>query len=66
MPGSALWCGGSLPKREYLCLHCGRRVFAERGVLTEVQLCRSCFEKARAQQREGTTQDKSSDERPPG
>jgi len=40
-----------LPKREYLCRHCGRRVFAEHGVLTEVQLCRSCFEKARAQQR---------------
>jgi len=40
-----------LPKREYLCRHCGRRVFAEPGVLTEVQLCRSCFEKARAQQR---------------
>jgi len=40
-----------LPKREYLCRHCGRRVFAEPGVLTEVQLCRSCFEKASAQQR---------------
>jgi len=40
-----------LPKREYLCRHCGRRVFAEHGVLTEVQLCRSCFEKARTQQR---------------
>jgi len=51
MRASARWCGGSLPKREYLCRHCGRRVFAEHGVLTEVQLCRSCFEKARAQQR---------------
>ena len=40
-----------MPKKEYLCRHCGRRVFAEHGVLTEVQLCRSCFEKARAQQR---------------
>src|SRR5439155_16856293 len=39
--GSAPRYGGSLPKREYLCRHCGRRVFAERGVLTEVQLCRS-------------------------
>ncbi len=46
MRASARWYGGSLPKREYLCRHCGRRVFAEHGVLTEVQLCRSCFEKA--------------------
>ena len=51
MPGSVPWYGGWLPKKEYLCRHCGRRVFAEHGVLTEVQLCRSCFEKARAQQR---------------
>ena len=55
-----------MAKQQYVCTHCGRRVFAERGVLTEVQLCRSCFEKARAQQREGTPQDKSSDEHPPG
>jgi len=55
-----------LPKREYICRHCGRRVFAEHGVLTEVQLCRSCFEKARAQQKSETAPDKSSDERPPG
>jgi ribosomal protein S14 len=40
-----------MAKQEYLCRHCGRRVFAERGVLTAVQLCRSCFEKARSEQR---------------
>lgn len=40
-----------MPKQEFLCTHCGRRVFAERGPLTVLKLCRSCFEKARAEQR---------------
>jgi len=34
-------------KQEFVCQHCGRRVYAEPGPLTKVQLCRSCFEKAR-------------------
>jgi hypothetical protein len=38
-------------KQEFICEHCGRRVLAERGPLTVVKLCRSCFEKARTQQR---------------
>jgi len=38
-------------KQQFICEHCGRRVLAERGPLTVVRLCRSCFEKARAQQR---------------
>jgi hypothetical protein len=41
-----------MPKQQFICRHCGRRVFADRGPLTAVQLCRSCLEKARAQQRE--------------
>jgi hypothetical protein len=40
-------------KQEFLCTHCGRRVFAEPGPLTTLKLCRSCFEKARAAQRPG-------------
>ncbi len=40
-----------MPKQEFICTHCGRRVFAERGPLTALKLCRSCFEKARAAQR---------------
>ncbi|HET9848535.1 MAG TPA: hypothetical protein VFR68_08280 [Candidatus Dormibacteraeota bacterium] len=40
-----------MPKQQFICRHCGRRVFAERGALTAVQLCRSCLEKARSQQR---------------
>ena len=39
-----------MPKQEFVCRHCGRRVFAERGPLTQVQMCRSCLEKARAEQ----------------
>jgi hypothetical protein len=39
-----------VPKQQYVCRHCGRRVFAERGPLTLAQLCRSCFEKARLEQ----------------
>jgi len=42
-----------VPKQEFICTHCGRRVFAERGPLTALKLCRSCFEKARAAQRPG-------------
>lgn len=38
-------------RRQFICRHCGRRVFAE-GPLAQVQLCRSCFEKARKAQRE--------------
>jgi len=44
-------------KQEFLCEHCGRRVIAERGPLTVVKLCRSCFEKARAQQRSAPAKD---------
>jgi len=44
-------------KQEFLCEHCGRRVLAERGPLTVVKLCRSCFEKARAQQRSAPAKD---------
>jgi len=40
-----------MPKQQFVCEHCGRRVFAERGPLTVLKLCRSCFEKARAAQR---------------
>jgi ribosomal protein S14 len=40
-----------MPKQEFVCSYCGRRVFAERGPLTALKLCRSCFEKARAAQR---------------
>jgi ribosomal protein S14 len=40
-----------MAKQEFICEHCGRRVFAERGPLTVLKLCRSCFEKARAKQR---------------
>jgi phage-related protein len=40
-----------MPKQQFICRHCGRRVFAERGPLTAVQMCRSCLEKARAAQR---------------
>lgn len=40
-----------MAKQEFVCRHCGRRVFAERGPLTQVQMCRSCLEKARADQR---------------
>jgi hypothetical protein len=40
-----------MAKQQFICQHCGRRVFAERGPLTAVQLCRSCLEKARAAQR---------------
>lgn len=39
-----------MPKQQFICRHCGRRVFAERGPLTAVQMCRSCLEKARAAQ----------------
>jgi ribosomal protein S14 len=46
-----------MPKQQYICQHCGRRVFADRGVLTQVQLCRSCFEKARAAQRSAPVKD---------
>jgi hypothetical protein len=46
-----------MAKQQYLCTHCGRRVFAERGPLTAIKLCRSCFEKARAAQR-GETESK--------
>jgi len=42
-----------MPKQEFLCTHCGRRVFAERGPLTLIKLCRSCFEKARTAQSPG-------------
>jgi len=38
------------PRQEFTCRHCGRRVFADRGPLIQVQLCRSCFEKARREQ----------------
>jgi hypothetical protein len=41
-----------MPKQQFICRHCGRRVFAERGPLTAVQMCRSCLEKARAAQKE--------------
>jgi DNA replicative helicase MCM subunit Mcm2 (Cdc46/Mcm family) len=40
-----------MAKQEFVCTHCGRRVFAERGPLTAIKMCRSCFEKARAAQR---------------
>jgi len=43
-----------MAKQEFVCTHCGRRVFAERGPLTTLKLCRSCFEKARAAQRPGS------------
>jgi ribosomal protein S14 len=43
-----------MAKQEFICAHCGRRVFAERGPLTALKLCRSCFEKARAGQRAET------------
>ncbi|MEA2636097.1 MAG: hypothetical protein QOJ33_1874 [Chloroflexota bacterium] len=43
-----------MPKQEFICTHCGRRVFAERGPLTVLKLCRSCFEKAKAAQRTGS------------
>jgi len=39
-------------KQEFVCAHCGRRVFAEPGPLTQVRMCRSCFEKARKQEAE--------------
>lgn len=39
-----------MPKQQFVCTHCGRRVFAERGPLTMIKMCRSCFEKARAAQ----------------
>ena len=39
-------------RRQFICRHCGRRVFAEGGPLAQVQLCRSCFEKARRVQRD--------------
>ena len=43
-----------MAKQQYICTHCGRRVFAELGPLTAIKLCRSCFEKARAAQRAET------------
>jgi len=44
---------GAMARRShFLCQHCGRRVFAEGGPLTELRLCRSCFEKARQVQRQ--------------
>src|SRR6266550_3809789 len=46
-----------MAKQQYVCTHCGRRVFAERGPLTAIKLCRSCFEKARAEQRSGAQKD---------
>ncbi len=39
-------------KQEFVCEHCGRRVYAEPGPLTQVRMCRSCFEKARKQEAE--------------
>jgi hypothetical protein len=44
-----------MPKQQYVCRYCGRRVFAERGPLTVAQLCRSCFEKARQEQRKASS-----------
>jgi DNA replicative helicase MCM subunit Mcm2 (Cdc46/Mcm family) len=41
-------------KKQFICRHCGRRVFAEAGPLTAVQMCRSCLEKARSEQRNST------------
>ncbi|MEO6797883.1 MAG: hypothetical protein ABI401_14400 [Candidatus Dormibacter sp.] len=38
-------------RSQFICQHCGRRVFAESGPLTQLRLCRSCFEKAREVQR---------------
>ncbi|HYM51012.1 MAG TPA: hypothetical protein VET65_10650 [Candidatus Limnocylindrales bacterium] len=40
-------------RREFICTHCGRRVYAEAGPLAQVRLCRSCFEKARRAQGQG-------------
>ena len=51
-----------MAKQQYLCTHCGRRVFAERGPLTAIKLCRSCFEKARAEQRSSAQKDESAHE----
>jgi ribosomal protein S14 len=51
-----------MAKQQYLCEHCGRRVFAERGPLTVLKLCRSCFEKARAEQRSTAPKDEGAHE----
>ncbi|MDQ6709459.1 MAG: hypothetical protein M3Z11_02765 [Candidatus Dormibacteraeota bacterium] len=49
-PGAIL---KAMAKRsQFICQHCGRRVFAEGGPLTQLRLCRSCFEKARQVQRQ--------------
>ncbi len=53
-----------MPKQEFVCTHCGRRVFAERGPLTMIKMCRSCFEKARAEQGAGTTKKEPADPTP--
>ena len=39
-------------RSQFICQHCGRRVFAEGGPLTQLRLCRSCFEKARKVQQQ--------------
>jgi hypothetical protein len=49
---SACDTGAMARRSQFLCQHCGRRVFAEGGPLTELRLCRSCFEKARQVQRQ--------------
>jgi ribosomal protein S14 len=53
-----------MPKQEFVCTHCGRRVFAERGPLTMIKMCRSCFEKARAARHEGTPKEGPADPTP--
>jgi hypothetical protein len=41
-------------RRQFICEHCGRRVFADRPELLAARLCRSCFEKARRAHKEAT------------
>ncbi len=48
-------------RSQFICQHCGRRVFAEGGPLTQIRLCRSCFEKAREVQRQEMAEKPKSD-----